>query len=229
MSAFNVKIDVLELEGAASRLERLDAAAINRAATRAVRSVSEVAFVDAKKRVNKTLNLSDAWVDQRMKLQAVTQNGNRASATISAVRARETSLRNFDPVQMVTPVRFTNADIASRIGTPGMNPRKPGTRLLWKERIGDTSRGIAVDQKANGINVQVTRGAPKRIASAFSLRLRGSGINGIVRRDAAGRIKVLYGPAVYQSFRNALPVLNDEVETNLRSRVIVELDKELET
>jgi hypothetical protein len=240
VSGFSVKVDVAEVDSLGGRLGKLDTARLARAATRAVQSVATTVFDESKKRINRTLNLSDAYVAERMRLRPVaeTSGGRTVSATISALRGAgapskgETSLRNYEPVQMTRPVKWTNSMIADKIGRLGPHPTKLGSLLPWTERTGDKLRAIPADQEADGIAVHVTRGSPKRIASAFLLPLRSGkagGANGIgiVRRDASGRIAALYGPAVYQVFRNLLPEIEESTVPKLRTAVLHELDVEL--
>ncbi|MGH7461959.1 MAG: hypothetical protein ACREMA_13170, partial [Longimicrobiales bacterium] len=111
--------------------------------------------------------------------------------------------------QLTRPVKYPNDSF--KPGVMGKNPRKAGTLLPWKLRVGNEALGIPVGMKQNGISVEVTRGGRKPITSVQSFFIRGRSGNMLVMTRKPGTtgkkrgdLKALYGPSVYQLFRAAL-------------------------
>jgi hypothetical protein len=233
---FGISIDILEVEGLADDLGHLSIDDIERAAGRAANVVTEKGYVDARARMNRGINLSDSYLQGKMAFVPARKQGTAMVATVEA-RGEHTNLGRFAARQLTQVVRWPNDRIP--IGKKGPNPRKPGSFLPWKARIGDQSRSIPVGMKQAGISVEVTRGSRKPIPSAFTIGKRSTDGDLIVftavqprspgaRSGKKGKIKAMTGPSVYQLFRAALDdkFLGDLAE-NLRGSVLALTGDEL--
>ncbi|CAG2126911.1 hypothetical protein LMG31506_00234 [Cupriavidus yeoncheonensis] len=214
LSAFSVTVDTVKLEEVANSLDKLDDAALGRAAVTAVNQVAQKAFADAKAKMNTGINLPDSYLDERMALELATDPA-KPTARILA-RGRLTTLTQYGAQQMTRPVKYPNDSFTP--GKMGKNPRKPGALLPWKLRTGNPALGIPVGMKQDGLSVEVTRGGRKPITSVQAFFVRGRNGNLLVMTRQSGTsgkkrgdLKALYGPSVYQLFRAALDeaFLND--------------------
>lgn len=247
MAKVETHIDVTEIEGMADDLLKLDTRAISAAARRAVNTVVTGTFGKVVSRITKGINLSDAYVRDRMYVEpARSESAAVVRAEIIAPgpgrsKSRKTaggpitSLRNYAPVQLMQPVKWNNASIASKIGKFGPNPRKQGAFLPWKARIGDAQRGIPVDQKQAGVSVEVTRGQRKKVGlrNAFLMPVkRGKALDtsrlGVFTRDpgdAKKQVRLLLGPSVYQLLNSTAPAMLADVQRDLRDAALAEVGK----
>lgn len=213
-SAFSVTVDTLTLREVADSLAHLDDATLGRAAMTAVNQVAEKAFADAKAKMNAGINLPDRYLDERMAFEPATDPSKPTARVVA--RGRLTTLTQYGAQQLTRPVRFPNDSF--KAGAMGRNPRKAGSLLPWKLRVGNSALGIPVGMKQAGISVEVTRGGRKPITSVQSFFVRGRSGNMLVMTRKPGTsgkkrgdLTALYGPSVYQLFRAALdePFLND--------------------
>lgn len=249
MSRVDISIDVAEIESLAETLVTLDGRQIGAAARRAVNTVAVASMAKVVSRITKGINLSPAYVQDRMFVEPARSDATtvfraeiiapgprsaRAKGRVTAGGAI-TSLRNYAPVQLTQPVKYTNADIASKIGTLGRNPRKAGGLLPWKLRTGDSMRGIPVGQKQAGVSVEVTRGQRKKIGlrNVFLMPLRrGKSLDtsrlGVFSRDPGDpkkAVQLRLGPSVYQLLRTNAPNMVDEIQRDLRAAAVDEVGK----
>jgi hypothetical protein len=224
--SFNVAVEIATLEEVANSLAHVDDAALGRAAVTAVNTVAQKAFGDAKAKMNAGINLPDSYLDERMAFEPATDPGKPTAKVLA--RARNTTLTQYGATQLTRPVKYPNDSFTA--GAMGKNPRKAGTLLPWKLRVGNAALGIPVGMKQDGISVEVTRGSRKPITSVKSFFVRGRNGNMLVMTRKPGTtgkkrgdLKALYGPSVYQLFRAALDeaFLNDVADR--LGRTVVEL------
>ncbi len=230
--AFEVKINATQVAGLAARLAEITPEALGRATVAGLNEATEQAYTDARVKMIAGINLTDEYLRDRMTL---TPAKDAASAIpIASVRASGalTNLISYKPRQNSVVVRFPNSVVAPLIKKLGPNPRKAGSLLPWKLRVGDKARGIAVDRKQAGLTVEVARGAPKPISYAFIIRGSGGRLFVGARKagdhKGKGKVHALTGPSVYQLFRHALdPKFLQGVQDNLSNSVIHGIDAEI--
>jgi len=211
-TAFGVKVDVSDLEGFASHLGDLTPQEIGALLVDAINETADSAYDLARKRMLAGINLTDDYIQQKMKVDHATAAKPQATITAFGIT---TSLSHYGAMQLTTPVNWSNERIA---GLGHQFGKWPG----WTRRTGVAGVGIAVDRKADGKSVEVTRGNRKRLGSQFSIpgKVDSEGNLLIFRRQkGSDKLDVLVGPSVYQLFRVAAGLIEEEVGDNLESAV----------
>lgn len=245
-----IRIDVTEIEAAAKALLRIDQASLQGAAQRAVNGAAQRGFDKARQIMLAGVNLTDDYVRNQMDVELSTAN-DKPVAQIIAFRAggkrpatRAINLRRFNPVQLQAINNWTNSGVNTKSGaklnvrSELENPRKPGSRLPFKKRIGAKHLGVAVGRKQAGITVEVLRGQRKELSFAFMAPARkgteagGQGLL-VFKRDKAdrngkGRLRPIYSLSVWQMFRHALPQVIPLVSKDLEQSVVAEIDVEIQ-
>lgn len=212
-----IAFDTTALLEQAEVIGRLDTATLAKLRTDAVNAVSLTVREKAIDVVLGDLNLQRDYVETRLEREA--SKGATAKARVVS-EVRGATLQRFGATQQTKPVNWSN----SRIRSLGLEfGNWPG----WTERKGDPSRGIAANDKASGVAVDVNRKGSKRIATAFTLPLNNNNGTGTFRREG-GKLKQLYGPSVYQVFRRYITTNEQEISDNLRDDFMVRLDTKIE-
>lgn len=199
---FVIRIGTAQLEAQADRLARVDAKALQAAATRAVNEVIDSFTLKARKLMNLGINLTDAYVSGRM----LTTPSPLAANPIATITTRGdlTILGHYAPVI---------------ISAPAVN---------GKRAKGDPKRGIPAGSKAVAVSVEVTRGERKTIDGAFTMTLkRGTEAgtqDGIFVREG-GRLKHLYGVAPYSLFRATVDAQQQIIGDDLAEALLEEIDE----
>lgn len=237
MTTFNVVIETTEFEAVAKRLAELDAVAIGRASVRAVNTVAQRGFDESVKRMTSRVNLTESYVRERMTVEA-SNDPRKPEATIIAFRSggrragiRPVNLRQYAMVQLTAPVRFGNDNPKITKGAIGMNPRKKGSALPWKKRIGDSQAGIPVGQKGAGVSVEVVKGDRKTISFAFQRKMPNGEILVMARKagqrgpgKGKGKIESLHSLSVWQLFRSTasvvIPLITEDLEKTLGDELL---------
>ena len=209
----SISFDTTELLDYANDLQYLDRTTLAEMRADAVETVAAVVRERAILDTVAGLNLSRAYVEAR--IERDTSNARSASQRIVS-QVRGTTLQRFGIAQEVKPVRWDN----NRIREMGV---KIGKWPDWTLRTGDASRGIDEDDKANGISVDVNRKGAKRIATAFTMPLRNDNGIGVFRREN-GKVRQLYGPSVYQTFRTYITTNEEAIADSLRRDFMQRLD-----
>ncbi|UZZ64513.1 neck protein of type 1 [Curvibacter phage PCA1] len=207
-SAFNVDIDVAGLQSLADRLGTLDAESLGSAALRAVNSIADETYELARPRMIDSINLSDDYVQKRMRVEHATSPDNATATIIASGRRPDmTILARYGARQMTQPAKHMS--------------QSRGDKLY--------SRNIAPGMKSAGISVEVTRSSRKTIANGFFMPLRNGNGVGLFTREGPGKknYKHRYGPSVYQLFRVTAENMVGEVSENLETRLLDEVDREL--
>lgn len=242
MTRFAVVIETTQIEAIAERLAWVGSVTIGEASVRAVNAVATRGFDESVKRMTARVNLSEAYVRDRMTVEPA-NDARKPEATIVAFRAggrrpgtRPVNLRQYAMVQLQQPVRFTNSDPRIANGRIGMNPRKQGSLLPWKKRTGDPQAGIPLGQKAAGVSVEVIKGDRKVISFAFQRRMKNGEILVMARKadqrgvgKGKGKIESLHSLSVWQLFRSTAPEVIPFIADDLERSAIDELDKAIES
>lgn len=201
----NVSVDISALERLANSLGSLDSASIGQAAMTAVNAVADETYDMVRPRMLQTINLPDAYLQERMVVKHATSPDTTVSASIIATGSKPmlTTLARYNALQLVTAAK---------------SPRARG----------NPARGIPAGMKAAGVSVEVTRGSAKVMPGAFMMPLKnGSGRMGVFTRDG-GKLKHRYGPSVYQMFNTIAGDILGPVGDTLADRVALEAEKLLE-
>jgi len=244
MTQFALVIDTSELDRSAERLYRGGVSTLDKAAKAAVNDVAQRTFDDSVTRMTSRVNLTQARVRQDMDIEFAPER-NKAEATIVAFRKggrrnsmRPTTLRQYNPRQLVDTNNWSNAGISKLSGLRLpieskflSNPRKPGGKLPFKPRVGAPALGIPLGRKQDGIQVEVLKGSFKPITYAFMARANNAGMLIFKRtsNDTSGKGKLvpLYGIQVWQLFRKTSAVVLPMVQKDLTKTLLDNIDDQL--
>lgn len=213
-SLFKFTFDVSKLDDLVNRMGLLSGEDLVRLQVDTVNRIATEQDNLAKDFVTNEVNLPRAYVEENIQLRQA--QAPRAVASVVAPY-RNVTLGRFDATQHAKPVIWSNARIE------GMGKEFsdwPG----WTRRTGDALRGIDADYKAAGVDVTVKRGRAKDMNSAFMLPLRNGGGRMGVFVHNGGRLKHLYGPAVYQLYRNYLNSNEESIIGDMQDAFVSGLD-----
>jgi len=202
-SAFDIQVDARLVERLADDLAGVDASTIGRATLEAVNRVALRTEVKFRDRITQGINLSDAYLRERMGVRPA----DNAAAPEAVIYApfRHTQLGRYDPKQLTRPAQNR------------------------KRSKGDKSRGIPAGSRADGVSVEVVRGSRKTISNGFTMPLRnGNGIGVFTRRKGDAKYTTRLGPSVYQLMRVQVDELYEEVGIDLELEVLAEAERVLE-
>lgn len=255
--ALAVVTNVAEVEDLAKRIVKIDAQALGRATIRSVNKVAERGFDESRKAMLRGVNVTDAYVKERMDVEPATEARN-PTAVIVAFRpggqrrptTRPVNLRQFGPQVIAAPVRFQNPSggktFRMKDGRQATmpwsdNPRKPGNKLPFVLRTGTTKKGqynMPVGQKAVGISVEVLRGRRKDLPYAFAMSARAGKVEGgqgllIMTRSKSdrkgkGKAKALHSLAVWQMFKASAAKVIPLIVKDLEETTLAEIDTEID-
>lgn len=215
-SRLAIQFDTSALDGLTNMLDLLDGAALVTLSVAAVNTVAKQVHAAAIDRAVNSVNLSRAYVENALNLK-LAEDGQRNPTARVVAPARNVTLSRFDAGQHSKPVTWSNDRIL------GMG-KKFGKWPGWTQRKGDPMRGIDPDDKASGIDVTVKRGQPRDMKSAFLVPLKNSGGRmGVFVHDGK-KLKHLYGPAVYQLYRNYLGDHAQDIQSDLETELMAGLD-----
>lgn len=221
-----IKFDVSQIDGLGERLAKFGPEFVSAMVVDPINEAAESAYTLGRRTILLTgINLTDDYLQRRMVVEKATDKKPAASITALGGRAYTTQLSHYGAMQSTEDVRWNNSWILENVG--GFAPW-PG----WTERVGDPGRGIAAEQKAAGVSVEVFKGKRKTIRGAITIpgKKDTEGNPLVFRRYPIARKKVdtLQGPAVYQLFRAAIPRIEDEVTDDLEQRVVEVAQRGLE-
>lgn len=214
-SVFDIKIDVDAVQDAATRLDGLSAEEIGRRNVAALNETVDSAYDLSRKTILRGINLTDDYVQRRMRVEHATPQKPVAEIVAFGGRPYLTNLSHYGAMQLVERVNWSN----ERIRSMGKKFSKwPG----WTQRTGVSALGIAPDTKAAGRSVEVVKGSRKRIGPAFGIpgRVDSDGNPIVFRRRPDDKIEALTGPSVYQLFRVAAAAIEDQVADDLEQAVL---------
>lgn len=226
---FAINFDVFEVEHLANNLAGLTAESIGAMTVQAINDTVDDAYELGRKTMLNGINLTDAYIQRKMKVDHATAKTPTASITAFGGKGFVTGLSHYDAVQLTTDVTWSNARIQAMGKKFGSWPKwaklhgtpSPGVSKEWSRRTGSPVRGIAVDKKADGRSVEVVKGSRKRMGPAFSIPGAKDGDGGLVvfSRLADGKVVARTGPSAYQLFRVAAGLIEDEVAADLQAAV----------
>lgn len=245
-----IRIDVTELQAAAKSLLRIDQASLQGAAQRAVNGAAQRGFDKARQIMLAGVNLTDDYVKSQMDVELSAGNG-KTTAQIIAFRAggkrsaaRAINLRRFSPQQLDAINNWTNSGVNTKSGarlnvkSKLENPRKPGSSLPFKKRIGAKHLGLAVGRKQAGLAVEVVRGQRKTVAYAFMAPANkgaekgGQGLlvfsRGKSDHSGKGKLRPIYSLSVWQMFRHSLAQVIPFVAKDLEQSMLSEIQGEIQ-
>lgn len=215
MSSFKIEVDVLRVEALGGNLAQIDGAMLAGIATDAVNEVSDRAFALAKNRMREGLNLSEDYIGRRVSLRKA-QRSARPRAVITAA-GNLTTLGHY----------------AAQIVTKAV--KRP------KRAKGNPALGIPAGEKQGGVSVEVTKGSRKIVREAHSdvfqiAKFKDTEGNPLIFQRLKGstnargkeKLRVLYGPSVYQLFKYQVPLIIDDVEYDLEETVATMAEKAIE-
>lgn len=222
--AFAVEFDISRVERLADQLAGLNGEEFGRAALTVVNRVIDETYELARPRMIRTINLTDSYVRERMRVEYAS-NPNNVKGAIVASGARQdmTILARYDSRQTLRNVNWSN----DRIRSMG---KKFGPWPGWTQRTGDSLRGVPENYKVKGMTVEVTRGSRKPIENAFYMPLRNGNGMGLFTREGDGKkdYRHRYGPSVYQLFSFVAKGLVQEVGDTLETQLADEAERLLQ-
>lgn len=221
--AFSIKVDVGKIEALAKSLGEFTPEQLGALTVDAINTAAESAYELSRKTMLRTINLTDAYVQDKMQLESATAKSPTATITAKGKQDDMTNLSHYGAMQESKSVNWSNA----RIQAMG---KKFGGWPGWTKRTGVTALEIATDRKADGKSVEVTRGSRKRMGSQFSLPGKKDRERNLLifRRNKAGKLESLDGPSVYQLFRAAATAIEGQVTDGLEATLIEMADKALQ-
>lgn len=190
-----LKLKVDQIDGLAKRLGELDGALAGEVIVQTINETLDEAYDFADKRIRNGINLTQPYVQRKMTKRAATEQKPEAAITAEGTA---TALSHYDKQQAHVPVNWSNAKIT------GMG-KKFGKWPGWTQRRGGLE--IPVDRKAAGQSVAVRSGGRADFKSAFSVPGKKDNEGNFLmfsRNPATDKLRVLYGPAVYQLFKYQL-------------------------
>ncbi len=150
--------------------------------------------------------------------------------------ARNSDLKVFKPAVNSTLSADKHGPKTAKGALMYPNPRKPGSKLPFKPRIGNSVLNIPKGQKLKSISVEVVAGRrkmvkPRKGLAAFMQRMP-NGETLVMRRKAGtkgkGKIEALYSMSVAQLFRFAKTAIVPVIMTDLESTVTEEVLEEFQ-
>jgi len=232
VAAFAVVVNTLQVKEVADRVAKINSEEISRASLGAVNQVAERTFTESRRLMTQRVNLTEAYVRERMAIEAA-NDVKKPTATIIAFRSggrrkgvRPVNLRQYFPLYEYKSSRpnpggrrkvFAMRD--GRLATSPLtaNPRAPDKKLPFILRTGNSILNIPVGQKPGKLSVSVLKGQRKVIKpdggfDAFMQKMpkENGGQILVMRRinrnggkKGKGQIEPLYSLSVWQLFRNA--------------------------
>jgi len=214
-SIFEIKFELQPLTEFADRLARLTPAELGRTYVQAINETVDSTYDLARARMLRGINLTDDYVQRKMKVEHATEKKTSASIVAFGSGKFTTALSHYGAMQSDKAVTWDNARIAA---FTEFGPW-PG----WTKRVGNPALGINPDRKADGISVEVVKGQRKNIKGAFGIRGKtdSNGTPIVFRRKGNSRtVEALTGPSVYQLFKIAAKGIQGQVSTDLETAVI---------
>lgn len=204
-NAFSVKIDVSQLVDLSDKLAGLTPERVGELLVDSINATADSAYELSRKAILSGINLTDAYVQQRMAVEHATAKKPEASIIAFGDKENLTALSHYGAIQ-----RLQSAHT--------------------KRSKGDPARGIPAGMKTDGISVAVAQGNRKPLKSSRvfiapnKLDLEGNPfvfqrLEGTTR-SGKDKLKRLMGPSVYQLFRVAGALIENQVYGDLERAVI---------
>jgi hypothetical protein len=225
-NVFSIRVDVSQLEGYADFLSTLTPEMLSARWVGAINKTLDSAYELGRHTMLSGINLTDHYLQSKMRVDRATTQRPEGAIVAMAGKGYNTSLSHYGRIQLTQRVNWTNAKIIAKGHKFG---KWPG----WTRRRGSSILGIAEDQKAAGVSVEVVKGRRKPMGPMFSIpgKVDTEGNPVIFQRTGApsgnkkGKVKALQGPAVYQLFRVAIPKIESDTAEDLQRAVMYEVDR----
>lgn len=214
LNVFDVKLDTSAIDGLTQRLSQLDPDQLGKELVSTLNRVTKETYDESRKVMLRSVNLRDEYIQRKMKVSYATSVKPEAVIFASGEKKNLTTLAHYGALQLTEKVNWSN----KRIREAGHEFGKwPG----WTERTGSKDRGIAVNRKAAGSRVSVSRSKSRNLPSVFSIpKFKDNDNNKMLfTRGNNGKLKALYGPSVYQLFRTAADNLHESVADSLAAEI----------
>jgi len=239
MGIFSIVVSPGKLTDLADKLKHVNAETLGVASLRAVNAVATRAYDKGVESIVSGINLAPEYVKERMSLQEAT-DPNAPAARIVAMRKGDrppTLGPSFGAQPIVVPDKYPNGSfVAWRMSA---NPRKPGSLLPWKPRIGNAALGVPAGMKTRGFSVSVVKGKIESFYKSasgnhvsFLFRAKNGMLLSATRlvgadSHAKGAIQVLRGPAVWQMFRTNVSYAYTTIANDLEKTLSDEVNREM--
>lgn len=234
--AFDIKLDMSEIEALQGRLGAIRAEDLGRAVVETINRITNETYELARGRMIKTINLDDAYVRSRMQVREASAGKPIAEIVAQGGNPFLTGLGHYGALQEVKASKWDKEDGLER-------GRKIGPWPKWEDRKGDADRGIDAGDKQAGFSVAVTRGSRKTMRSVFTIPGKkhndgspvlfvGTGVGGSGKMDRNRKqsrqgVKALHGPSVYQLFKTVGAAIRDDVGDELERAIVDRVEEEL--
>lgn len=196
--AFAIKLNFAEALRLADQVGSVSSRDLGRIATDVTNEVAQETYELAQSRMLRNINLTQAYVDSKMRLDLA--SGARPTATITAFgssagrQANNTPLGRYD-------VRV--------VQKPAKTPRAAGPRRI---------PGLQAGNRQAGVIVQVQKGVASAgfVPQGFLMPLRRGNVSGgngmgVFSRKKGERAQHFYGPSPYQLFAHQANLIQGEV------------------
>ena len=257
-----VGVNTLDIERVAENLRNASLEQLRASALRAVNTVAQRGFKTTVTTITERSALKQPYIEERMGVEPAT-DARKPEAVIVAFRYKGTrrpalsgvNLRQYEPVVEIVPVRYPNASNTGKrfVMKDGRaakkpwsdNPRKPGGKLPFVVRTGNTMLGIPVDKKAGNLSVEVQRGQRKVVKpingyKPFMQRMKNGETLVMVRTGktnskgkSKGAMRSVSSLSVWQLFRSnmakIIPLVAKDLEQTVGDEVVAELARKITT
>lgn len=202
MTTLTITADSLGVAQLGDRIASIDPASFGQQVLKSVNDTMVRTDAEATNRMLSGVNLAPAKLNDRKHLYPAT-DAERPVARIRVEFSRAT-LASFGATETPVAVNWSNQRITQMGRTlkprpANGNPMKMG---IWTERTGVQSVGVLPNFKRQGIEVQVTKGAPKSLAHGFLIRKNNTLV--AMKRRRSGKVEAAKALAPYQLFKHAL-------------------------
>jgi len=224
----DIRIKASGLVGFAGDLSRVDPKTLGDSMVEVVNEVAESAYELSRKTILSGINLTENYVERKMRLDPATKGRPRAEIVAPVGKGYFTNASHYGAMSVAQPVNWTNEQIRSMGHKFG---KWPG----WTRRTGTPHAGIPENQKRRKTTVEVVKGSRKSIGKKFTLPgVEDRDGNAILFKNVGpggkekkGLIEPVLGPSVYQLFSVAIGRIRDDVADELRDAVIRTAEREL--
>lgn len=234
---FSIKLNVSEIEALSDRMGDIDPDAFGADIVQALNVVTRETYEIARRAMIETINLDDPYVRSRMRVREATPGKPQAEIVAFGDRKMMTGLGHYGALQLGQNARWDEQDGIDKGYKIGPWPK-------WEPRRGDSGRGLDSGEKQAGFQVEVKRGAQKKMPGAFTIPGKthtdgspvlffgtgapGRGIMDRKRKESRQGVTALHGPSVYQLFSTAARNIEDSTAESLQAAIIAAAEREIQ-
>jgi hypothetical protein len=195
----------------------------------AISTVSKYAKDQSIQGVVKDVNLTTAYVKDKVDLTPVIVSGNSVEAKITG-RYRATRLATYIHQVSSEINEWTEAKFNEKFGDGAFVRPNPKVKLMpWTKRTGDRTAGVAAGRKTAGVRSGVKAGGGLKPISYAFLRKTTNGIGIFAHVMGQKKTKQLYGPSVHQVITGVWDRIDGDVSNRLSSEIELEIDRQIPT